>query len=158
MSNPIPQTVISRAIMALLEEAFESVKGYFLDPKDSLFDTLSGISASEASIPVGGKCATIAAQVAHVNYYMEVLEQYLLTGKDEQADWGKVWRTVREVTPEEWAASQQALKGTYFRLRTYIESHDDWEREDSIANAIALVAHNAYHLGEIRQATCTVKP
>ena len=158
MSTLIQQAEINKGILAVLTEAFESVQGYFLDRNTSLFETLAGITASEASIPVGNQCATIAAQTAHVNFYMEVLENYLQTGKSESVDWGEIWRTVREVTPEEWLASQERLKQTYLRLRRYIESFDRWETEDSIAGAIALVAHSAYHLGEIRQATCTVKP
>ena len=106
---------------------------------------------------MGNKCATIAAQVAHVNFYLEVLENFLLTGKNERVDWGEIWRTVHAVTPEEWAASQARLKQTYERLCKQIENYAQWETQDSIAGAIGLVAHTAYHLGEIRQATCTVK-
>jgi hypothetical protein len=71
----------TKGLLAVLTEAFESVQGHFLDPNTSLFETLSQISACEASIPVGNKCATIAAQVAHVNFYMEVLERFLQTVK-----------------------------------------------------------------------------
>lgn len=142
----------------MLTEAFESVQGIFLDPRTSLFETLSEISASEASIPVGGRCATIAAQTAHVNFYLEVLERYLQTGENARVDWGEIWRTVHEVTPEEWVGLQDRLRQTYQRLLKQVETYDRWETEDSIAGAIGLVAHTAYHLGEIRQATCTVKP
>ncbi len=157
MSTPLQQAEFTKGLLAVLTEAFESVRGYFLDPNTSLFETLSGITASEASIPVVNQCATIAAQTAHVNFYLEVLEHYLQTGENERVDWGEIWRTVREVTPEEWAASQERLKQTYQRLRRYIETNEHWETEDSIGEAIGMVAHTAYHLGEIRQATCTVK-
>jgi hypothetical protein len=157
MSNLIQSSEINKELLAVLTEAFESVQGIFLDPKTSLFETLAEISAGEASIPVGGQCATIAAQVAHVNFYLEVVERYLQTGKNERADWGEIWRTVRAVTPEEWAASQERLRQTYLRIRKYIETNDHWEAQDSIGGAVGLIAHSAYHLGEIRQATCTVK-
>jgi hypothetical protein len=42
-----------------------------LDDGTSLFETLETVSAQEASIPVGGKCASLAAQVAHVIFYIE---------------------------------------------------------------------------------------
>ena len=157
MSGSIQSTEFTKGLLAVLTEAFESVQGIFLDANTSLFETLAGISAAEASIPVGGKCATIAAQVAHVNFYLEVLEHYLQSGQNERLDWGEIWRTVGEVTPEEWAASQARLRQTYQRLRKYVEAFEGWETEDSIDSAIGLVAHTAYHLGEIRQATCTVK-
>ena len=157
MSELIPQADFKKGLLGVLTEAVESVQGYFLDPHTSLFETLSEISAAEASIPVGQRCASIAAQVAHVNFYWEVLERYLKTGQNERVDWDEIWRTVREVTPEEWAASQARLRRTYQRLLKVIEDYDQWETEDSFGGAIGLVAHTAYHLGEIRQATCTVK-
>ncbi len=144
-------------LLMLMTETFESVFGIFLDRGTSLFETLAQISAAEASIPVGNKCATIAAQVAHVNFYLEVLENFVKTGQNQNVDWGEIWRTVREVTPEEWAASQKTLKQTYNRVRDMIQAYDNWEDEHSIGGAMSIVVHTAYHLGEIRQATCTVK-
>lgn len=157
MSTSIQQNTFTQGLLELLTEAFESVQGYFLDKGTSLFETLAEISAAEASIPVGGKCASIAAQVAHINFYLETLEHFLRTGAFEQVDWGEIWRTVREVTPEEWEASIARLKETYQRLRARLETYDAWDSDNAIGGAIALVAHTAYHLGEIRQATCTIK-
>jgi hypothetical protein len=102
------------------------------------------------------KYATIAAQVAHVHFYLEVLEDYVKTGENKPVDWGEIWRTVCEVTPEEWAGSQERLKQTYHRVREMIQAHDDWDRENSLGGAMLIVVHTAYHLGEIRQAAFTV--
>jgi hypothetical protein len=33
----------------------------------------------------------------------------------------------------------------------------DWDSENAIGGALAIVVHTAYHLGEIRQALCTLK-
>jgi hypothetical protein len=33
----------------------------------------------------------------------------------------------------------------------------DWPSEREIGGAIAIIAHSAYHLGEIRQALCTLR-
>jgi hypothetical protein len=153
----IPVSEFTKGLLAVLKEAFESVEGYFLDRGTSLFETLAGIDAAEASIPVGGKCATLAAQVAHVNFYLEVLERYLQTGQNERVDWGEIWRTVREVTPEDWSALQERLQQSYQRMRGHIEQYEGWKSADEVAGAVALVAHTAYHLGEIRQALCTLK-
>ena len=56
---------VTGALYTLLDETFDHVHGYFLDGGTSLFETLATISAEEASVPVGGKCATLAAQVKH---------------------------------------------------------------------------------------------
>jgi hypothetical protein len=52
-----------------------------------------------ASIPVDGTCATLAAQVAHTAFYLEVLERSLRSGQFERVDWESIGRTVGAVTP-----------------------------------------------------------
>src|SRR5215216_2062036 len=100
-----------------MEETFEAKHhGIFLDKNTSLFPTLETISAEEASIPVGGKCASLAAQVAHVTFYLEVLERYVVYNDQSRADWGLIWRTVEKVTPEEWEEYKCQLKNTYRRI------------------------------------------
>jgi hypothetical protein len=66
MSRQIQAEHFTAALYGLLDETFDNVHGYYLDPGTSMFETLATISADEASVPVGGKCATLAAQVKHV--------------------------------------------------------------------------------------------
>ena len=40
----------TKAILMLLEETFEKVEGFYLDKNTSMFETLAGISAEEASV------------------------------------------------------------------------------------------------------------
>ena len=157
MTTTITSGQFTNELLILLTETFESVQGIYLDQGTSLLETLSGITAAEASIPVGDRCATIAAQVTHVCFYLDVLDRYLKTGKNEQVDWGEIWRTVRQVTPEEWAALQVRVRQAYQRAQEAVKSYDRWDEENTISGAIGIVVHTAYHLGEIRQATCTVK-
>jgi hypothetical protein len=157
MSNKIDQEHITRDLFDVLDEAFVTHHGIFLDKGDSLFETLETITAAEASIPVGGKCATLAAQVAHVNFYLEVLEDYILKKDRDQVDWGEIWRRVNKVSPEEWQAYQDQLKETYQRVISILQTIEDWNDERPIGGALAIAVHTAYHLGEIRQAMCTVK-
>ena len=143
-------------LYSLLEETFETHHGIYLDKGTSLLDTLKGVSAQEASIPVGGKCATLAAQVTHVIFYLDVLERYIVDHDISPADWGEVWRTVSAVTDEEWGALKVKLETTYRRVDNMLHGIEAWT-EDSIGGAMAIVGHTAYHLGEIRQALCTLK-
>jgi len=147
----------STALLAILDEAFDNVQGYFLDPGTSLFETLSTISAAEASLPVGGKCATLAAQVKHVAFYLEVVDRNVREHNYARVDWGEVWRTVSEVTPEEWSAIQAELREAYNRTIILIQETAEWPSEMEIGGAMGVVVHTAYHLGEIRQALCTLK-
>lgn len=137
-------------------ETFENPIGIFLDPETSLFQTLETVSAEEASIPVGGKCASLAAQVAHVTFFIESFERFALQGDNSPRDWGYIWRTVEKVTPEEWESYQKKLREAYERMMKLFSENPIWN-EDTIGGALSIVVHSAYHLGEIRQALCTLK-
>jgi len=157
MTKTIETQRFTSELFDLLDETFLHVQGIYLDKDTSLFETLETISAAEASRPVSATCASVAAQVAHVNFYLEVLERFLRTNETVRADWGEIWRTTREVTPEEWSASKDRLRQSYQRVLETLRSIEDWNGENAIAGALAIVVHSAYHLGEIRQALCTIK-
>lgn len=143
-------------VLQFMTETFEKPMGIYLDPETSLFQTLETISAAEASIPVGNKCASLAAQVAHVIYYIESFERFALQGDNSPRDWGLIWRTVEKVTPEEWEAYKSKLREAYDRMVKLFTENPMWN-EDTIGGALSIVVHSAYHLGEIRQALCTLK-
>lgn len=158
MTTQIQAEHFTNALYSLLDETFDHVQGYFLDKGTSMFETLATISAAEASVPVGGKCATLAAQVKHAAFYLDVLEHSIRTNRYERVDWDEIWRTTKEVTPPEWEAIQAGLRQSYDRIKTLIRDTPTWSSEREIGGAIATIVHTAYHLGEIRQALCTLKP
>jgi hypothetical protein len=157
MEKTINQDDFLNSLFALLDETFETHHGIYLDKNTSLFQTLETVSAEEASIPVGDKCASLAAQVAHVTFYLEVLERYIFLGNAGNVDWGEIWRTIEKVTPDEWEGLKDSLKQTYLRINQELHKLEDWDEEEKIGGAMAIVVHTAYHLGEIRQALCTLK-
>ena len=108
--------LLKSTMLDVLDETFEHHHGVYLDRGTSLLETLRGIDHRQASIPVGGGCATLAAQVAHVTFYLEVLERELDGGSDEKVDWDEIWRTVGAVTAEEWDALRADLERTYRRI------------------------------------------
>ena len=143
-------------LFQLMGETFENPIGIYLDKNTSLFQTLDAVSAQEASIPVGGKCASLAAQVAHVTFYIESFERYALYNDTSPRDWGEIWRTVEKVTLEEWEEYKRKLRDAYQRMDILFHENKVWN-EDTIGSALSIVVHTAYHLGEIRQALCTLK-
>ncbi len=147
----------NQALLLLLDETFESVHGFFLDRGTSLFETLAEISAEQASIPVGGRCATLAAQVKHVAFYLQVVVKQIRQNSFTRVDWGEIWRTIDQVTPQEWEQIQAELRQAYHDIRDLVNETTEWPSENEIGGAIAVIAHSAYHLGEIRQALCTLK-
>jgi hypothetical protein len=157
MATQIQAEHFTQALYTLLDETFDNVHGFFLDKGTSMFETLANISAAEASVPVGGNCATLAAQVKHVAFYLDVLEHNVRTQQYERQDWGKIWRETSTITPEEWNALKSELRASYDRIKQLIADTQEWPSDWHIGGAIAAVVHTAYHLGEIRQALCSIK-
>jgi hypothetical protein len=156
MTETLNPTDFANNLYALLEETFENVHGIYLDKNTSLLQTLETVSAEQASIPVGGKCASLAAQVAHVTFYIECFEHFALQNDTSPVDWGEIWRTVEKVTPEEWDTLRTNLKDAYQRINTLFHENKLWN-ETTIGGSLSIVIHTAYHLGEIRQALCTLR-
>lgn len=138
----------------LLEEFFEKVHGYCLDRDTSLLETLVSINAADASIPVGGRCATLAAQVKHVVYYLQVLQEAITNPEPQKADWAEVWNTTSAVSEKEWLEIKASLQSEYVAIKQLLVQNVHYTSADQIGMAIAVIAHTAYHLGEIRQALC----
>ena len=156
MIRNMPQTSFTDELFIILEETFESHHGVYLDKGTSLFDTLNQVSAEEASIAVGNRCASIAAQVEHVIFYLDVLVSSIAGQDVGKVDWDEIWSRVSRVTPEEWYELKVRLKATYTRVCELLRGIENWELNDAIGDSMAIVVHTAYHLGEIRQALCTV--
>lgn len=144
------------AVFNLLEETFENESGYFLDPGTSLFETLATITAEEASIPVGGRCATLAAQVKHVSFYLIFVVESVQNPDLPPVDWEVIWRTVSKVDDAGWLSIQSELRESYKEIKDLVSTTPGWG-EAEISGAIAVIAHTAYHLGEIRHALCTIR-
>ena len=157
MSKQIATDSFKKELFDLLTETFERVQGIYLDTGTSFFETLETISAEEASRPVSAKCASIAAQVEHVRFYLRVLLEGCLQKKTiGKIDWEESWQ-LKEVTADEWEALKQKLREAHQSVLTAMKGLDVWEGEDDIGASLAILAHTTYHLGEIRQALCVVK-
>jgi hypothetical protein len=156
MDRQIALAAYTTALQRLLDETFERVHGIYLDKGTSLFETLETISAEEASCPVSATCASIAAQVEHVRFYLEVLARYARGEAVGQIDWAASWR-LTSVAAEEWDALKGRLRDAHRDTLAVVGDARTWENEDAIGGAMATMAHTAYHLGEIRQALCTIR-
>jgi hypothetical protein len=144
------------ALLVNWDEAFTTTTGIFLDRGTSMLETLATISAEEASRPVGGGCSNIAAQVNHTWFYLDIMNRL---GRGEEIprpiDWDGSW-DVGEVDDAEWRRLVDQLRAAHDEVRTFIQTFEGWN-EDFIGGAFGMLAHCAYHLGEIRAGLCTVK-
>ena len=147
---------LTTELYAIFDETFENVHGIYLDSNTSLFETLATVSAEEASRPVSSRCASIAGQVEHVRFFIDVLERYIKGEKLGSVDWQGSWY-LKTVTPEESQALKARLKDAYTSVLATLKSIDNWDGENELGGALSIAIHTAYHLGEIRQALCKIK-
>lgn len=157
MAEQIALESFTKELFESLDETFEQTHGRYLDRGTSLFTTLDQISAAEASQPIASGCASIAAHVEHVRFYLDVLFDIMQKEEVTKVNWREIWETVREVTPQEWEASRQRLRDSYQRTLDFLKNYDRWQGEYGISGSLAVLSHSAYHLGAIRQAWCALK-
>src|SRR5829696_2443352 len=157
MSTQIPVERFKKALLACLEETFSNVRGIYLDKGTTLFETLEGVSAAEASRAISANSATIAAQVEHIRFYLDVLDDYMRTGEDKTNNWREIWDTVHAVTPEQWEDIKRRLRQSHERAMATINSFEAWDGKYDIAGGLSILAHTAYHLGGIRQALGAIR-
>ena len=157
MSAQIPVARFKKILLKCLDETFSNVQGIYLDKGTTLFETLAGVSAEEASRAIAPGSATIAAQVEHIRFYLDVLDDYMRTGEDKTHNWREIWETVREVTPEQWDDIMRRLKQSHERVLTTINACENWDGKYDIAGGLSVLVHTAYHLGGIRQALGAIR-
>jgi hypothetical protein len=135
-------------LLLLLKETFEEGGSFYLVKGAGLFQTLDAITAEVASRePVPG-APSIAAHCAHLDYYLRANHNSIV-GREQKLDWPSSWQ-VRRVGVGEWEALKAGLRSGYDDLRKSLNALTTWG-DDSVCDAIAIVAHTAYHLSAIRQ-------
>ena len=156
MATSIPVALWMSELFAVLEETFERVQGIYLDKGTSLFETLATVTAEEASRRISPQCAPLSAQIDHVRYYLDVLAAYMRQPSPTNVDWSLSWQR-GAVSAEEWDTLQRDLRASYEQVQALFKGYEAWDGEDGIGDALAIVAHTAYHLGEIRQALGVIR-
>lgn len=141
---------LKKALILCLDETFIKVHGIFLDKGTTLFETIDSMTAAEASQKISPNSATIAAQLDHLRFYLDVLDGYMKTKQDPKANWREIWENVGTVNEDQWTAIKTGLRTSYEKVMTTIKSDETWNGEYDAGAAIAILTHTAYHLGGIR--------
>ncbi len=145
-------------ISYLLRETFEgSPEGQgsaYLDRGVGVFATIEKMSAETASRSIGENQASIAAHLEHARFYLIALVEFM-NGRTEKVDWDKSW-LIKTVNESEWNFLKENVKRDYKKTAEAFQTVENWN-DDNIGEAIAIVAHTAYHLGAVRQILKTVK-
>lgn len=143
---------------AFLIETFEDMQHQplYINRGTSIFLTLKEISAEQASQPMGD-CATIAAHVEHIRYYLDVIEDFMFKRDLSHVNWNTIWETVSTVSDEEWQTMQATLKNSYERIKGHLQAESLWDGTHELGAMMGMIVHSAYHPGEVRQMLCRLK-
>lgn len=152
----IPVEAFKAELLSLFDETFATVSGHYLDKGTSLFETLETVDAFQASRSLSDACGPIAAQVNHVAFYLDVINRYFQGEDPGKVDWDASW-DIGAVSEAEWRALKEELRGAHARTRSILAAQTDFSDANLIGEAMAFVVHTAYHLGEIRQALCSIR-
>src|SRR5205807_6258108 len=102
-------------LFKLLAETFEGPPeqgaSAYLDKGAGLFQTLAKVTAAAASHQPYPGSTTIVAHVAHLDYYVRVLHNFIV-GQDQTIDWESSWQT-QMMSADEWDALKQRLQTGY---------------------------------------------
>ncbi len=148
----VPLTAFTEGLSAVLRECFETVSSpsMFLDSGDAFFQTLATVSAEEASRPAASGISNIAAEVNHTAFYLNVTLRFLRGEQPGKVDWDGSWK-VGTVSEAEWTRLQDTLQMAYDALQDAVAQPANWTHPQAITGGIGMVAHCAYHLGEVRR-------
>jgi hypothetical protein len=149
-ANYIEKEHFVKNIAYLLREIFEgSPEGQpsaFLDRGVGIFITLDKLSAAQVSRDVNG--TTVAAQTEHAKFYLDRLCEFM-NGRTEAVNWEQSW-LIETVSDEEWNHLRAGVRKSYENALHCFAEIAAWN-DDQTGEAIAIIAHTAYHLGAIRQ-------
>jgi len=137
-------------MLVVFRETFEgSPEGQgsaYLDQGIGFFPTLEKLSAEDASREFYG--TTIAAQTEHAKFYLDRIVEFI-NGKKDPVNWEQSW-LIEDVNDAEWDALRAAVQKSYEGVLHCFAEVETWN-QDNIGDAVAIIAHSAYHLGAIRQ-------
>ena len=148
--NYIAKDDFLKDVLVILRETFEgSPAGQgsaYLDRGIGFFNTIENLSAQQVSNEING--TTIAAHTEHAKFYLDRLCEFM-TGRTEAVNWEQSW-LIEDVDEAEWNALRQAVRKSYENALQTFAKIENWN-QDNIGEAVAIIAHTAYHLGTIRQ-------
>lgn len=119
----------------------------------SVLGSLAGLTVERAYATSDSRHKSIAAHAAHLRYTLD-LTLRRLNGENPQADWDHSF-DVGEPSPAAWQQLQGDLRTAYDGVLAFFDRQRnqpiaDWQPIHVVALA-AMIGHNAYHLGAIRQ-------
>jgi hypothetical protein len=122
-------------------------------PDAAIFGTIEPLSPGQAFAAPTPGAKSIAAHVAHLRYSLDLTAERLV-GKNPPTDWPASFN-VPDTSAEAWQSLVADLKRAYQAVLAILQTQEPTPLADwppiHLAGLAAMTAHNAYHLGAIRQ-------
>jgi hypothetical protein len=152
----IPASMLTESIVTLLTEAYPGPPDpsitWFIDnePDSGILGILRDVTAEEASRSVdgtGNPGTTIASHAEHLHWSLANMNRAMSGG--EFGSWSESWN-LKEADAAEWDRLRGELQREFEILCVGLRSQTEIDPQ-YLTGGLALVAHAAYHLGNIRQ-------
>lgn len=139
-------------------ETFEGKVGEWVwivdaTPNTGVFASIESVSVVDAYVAPAAGMNTIAAHVAHLRFSLDLTHERL-QGENPPADWASSFATPDPST-QAWETQKAELRRAYDAVLALLQESraktvQEWPAINVVGLA-AMTAHNAYHLGAIRQ-------
>jgi len=152
----IPVSTITDSIITLLLESYPGPPDpnatWFIDnePDSGILGILRDVTADEASKSVDGTGTpgtTIASHAEHLHWSLANMNRAMSGG--EFGNWSESW-DLKQANAAEWDRLRSELQKEFEILCLGLRNQTEIEPQ-YLTGGLALVAHAAYHLGNIRQ-------
>ena len=147
--------LISKSLQILLSETMvraDADYAFIINPLDpGMIETLKPLTAAVVSTSPGPGRKPIVSHANHVLYGWDLLVRTLQGDMTAfpNADWSLAWQ-LEAVDDAEWKELLDRMESTAGTLLELAPRYESWN-ELMLTGTFASIAHNAYHLGAIRQ-------
>ena len=122
-------------------------------PESGVFGTTGALTAAEAFAAPTECAKSVAAHVAHLHFAL-ALTARRMRGENPPADWSKSF-DVADSFAQGWDTLRRDLRQAYDAMLAILQESRGKPVQDippiNLVGLAATTAHNAYHLGAIRQ-------
>jgi hypothetical protein len=152
----IPVSMLTESIITLLTEAYpgppDAAATWFIDnePDSGILGILRDVTAEEASKSVDGTGSagtTIASHAEHLHWSLANMNRAKSGG--DFGSWSESWN-LKEANSPEWDRLRSELQKEFEILCEGLRNQTEIDPQ-YLTGGLALAAHAAYHLGNIRQ-------
>jgi hypothetical protein len=149
-------TLTLKALRTLLDETMFGAKpnwSFVINAGEpGLIATLKGLTAAQASRLPGAGRKPIVSHANHVLYGYELINRAVAGDAKAfaEADWTVAWK-LEQVTESEWSTLLERLETQGRKVMAIAENLPREMDEIMLTGLFGSAAHNAYHLGAIRQ-------